>query len=204
MKKKMLLGVLVATLVLAVLVGCVSQGAVESATFTGWNGITSTAASKEDTAKFKLTKDAECDACHADEMESTTNENCLAGDPEHAELVCTDCHVNDRTLVKAHSRIDANSKPKDELKKTTVSSETCLVCHDYSTLIANTPVEAFLTDANGTTVNPHEAPGLTAGHSNMTCVDCHPTHTEAAPSEKANAMCLSCHHANVYECGTCH
>ena len=58
-----------------------------------------------------------------------------------------------------------------------------------------------LTDSNGTMVNPHEVMGLTEGHADIVCADCHAMHSAGSTAAET---CVSCHHAGVYECNTCH
>ena len=48
-----------------------------------------------------------------------------------------------------------------------------------------------LTDSKGTTVNPHEVMGLTAGHGDIACSDCHGMHRETVAAD----TCVGCHHA---------
>ncbi|WP_282209024.1 cytochrome c3 family protein [Parvibacter caecicola] len=206
-KKNCLAAVVVGVLLVAGLAGCGSQGgeAVSSVAPTvPWQGITATPASLEDKAEFKLSDDSDCEACHEAEVESATDGECLAGNPAHADLTCIDCHPSDKALVKVHSKIDADSKPKNKLKKTSVVDEACLQCHDTEAIEAATPAEAFLTDLNGTSVNPHAAKAMTASHADLNCVSCHVTHKDGDVNENAYKACLSCHHAEVFECGTCH
>lgn len=206
-KKSCMAAVVVGVLLVAGLAGCAGEGggAVSSiAPAVSWRGITATPASLEDKAEFQLSEDSDCEACHEPETESTLDAECLAGDPAHADLTCIDCHPSDKTLEKVHGKIDADSKPKNKLKKTSVGDEACLECHDLGAVSANTPAEAFLVDLNGTSVNPHDAKALTSSHDELYCVSCHVTHKDGDVNENAYKACLSCHHAEVFECGTCH
>lgn len=61
----------------------------------------------------------------------------------------------------------------------------------------------YLTDANGTTVNPHDLP-VNKSHATLTCATCHTMHDDTTLEETAVKACIKCHHDNVYECFTCH
>ncbi len=61
----------------------------------------------------------------------------------------------------------------------------------------------YLTDANGTTVNPHDLP-VNKSHATLSCATCHAMHDDATLEETAVKACIKCHHDNVYECFTCH
>ncbi len=204
-KIKCLAAVLGATVLLSALVGC-AQGVTQQAagTVAQWAGITATVATSEDKAAFALREDSDCGACHEPELDSIADEKCLAGNPAHLEIACTECHAFDKDLQKAHDKIDAKSKPKDKLMKTSVSDESCLECHNLEDISAATPAEGFLVDLNGTAVNPHDVQALGGAHAEIVCTDCHAFHKESNVDEAADAFCLTCHHADVYECGTCH
>ena len=92
-----------------------------------------------------------------------------------------------------------------KLKKTSVEAETCQAagCHDLSKdeMLALTADVTELTDSEGTMVNPHDVIGKTEGHADILCSDCHNMHK--AKTNPADT-CVSCHHAGVYECNTCH
>lgn len=145
--------------------------------------------------------DADCAACHASEESSFSDMNAAAS--KHADG-CMTCHSDESGLAKVHEKAEGKDHPK-KLKKTEIDDATCLSCHGgYEELAAKTAGLELLTDDKGTTVNPHEAPGLTPGHEAMTCSDCHALHTDEPADKMAPETCLSCHHDNVYECGTCH
>ncbi|WP_419498885.1 hypothetical protein [Adlercreutzia equolifaciens] len=205
-KKKCLFAVLLGIVVVAGLVGCAQQALFSASDMAGWNGITATQASPKDKVKFKLTEESECDACHALEVASSQNENCLAGNPEHEDVTCLDCHVKDKALEGAHRRLSADSKEVDSLKRTSVDDQTCLTsdCHTSEDVAANISPDALLVDANGTAVNPHEIHEIGQSHGDIKCADCHLTHKEGETLQLASDKCISCHHENVYECGTCH
>ena len=203
-KKVFLCALLLGMAVLAGLVGCGRE--VLASTGPSLNGITASEATPKDKVKFKLTEDSDCEACHALEAASEHNEGCWAGNPEHADLVCLDCHVKDKPLEGAHRKLSADSKLGVGLKRTSVDDQTCLTpeCHNADEVLAKTPQDAMLIDANGTAVNPHEIHNMGASHGDIQCSECHVTHQETETLQAATDKCLSCHHENVFECGTCH
>lgn len=84
------------------------------------------------------------------------------------------------------------------------SDADCTSCHGLDDVREATRNSAVLTDANGTVVNPHDLPEV-AEHDGIACTGCHKTH-EVAENTVKNAVrvCAGCHHADVYECYTCH
>ena len=60
-----------------------------------------------------------------------------------------------------------------------------------------------IADDKGTAVNPHALPA-SPDHDSLACIDCHTSHEAAPALEEAESTCASCHHAGVFECGTCH
>lgn len=118
-------------------------------------------------------------------------------------LDCTTCHVDSDKLAKAHKRLNSG-KEATRLKKTSVGSDVCLTCHDQESLAEATADCTILTDSEGTTVNPHDLPAVDE-HTSVACVSCHEVHTsDESLAQTSKATCGSCHHAGVYECGTCH
>lgn len=116
---------------------------------------------------------------------------------------CATCHMDSDKLAKAHKRLNSG-KAATTLKKTSVGSEICLTCHDTASLAEATQECTILTDSEGTTVNPHDLPEVDE-HASIVCVDCHEAHaTDESLAASSRATCGSCHHAGVYECGTCH
>ncbi len=80
----------------------------------------------------------------------------------------------------------------------------CTTCHNPDDVKAATEGSTVLTDINGTVVNPHDLPAI-EDHAGITCASCHKTHEVSESTEKsAKRTCASCHHADVYECYTCH
>lgn len=205
-KKLCLCALLVGIAVVAGLVGCGREIIASTNGSTPFKGVMATEATPKDKVKFKLTEDSECDACHALEVASGQNENCLAGNPDHKDVKCLDCHVKDRPLEAAHRKLSADSEEAKGLKRTTVADETCLTsdCHVAEEVLAETPEDAMLVDDNGTAVNPHDIHNVGQSHGDIQCSECHVTHKEGETLKSAQDMCKSCHHENVYECGTCH
>ena len=122
----------------------------------------------------------------------------------HGALQCVICHDDEEGLVKAHAKVTVDStKVAKRLKKTEVAAETCLACHEATYSAEATAESTALTDTNGTVVNPHDLPE-SENHSGIACASCHSMHTTDNIATTAAQTCTKCHHANVYECGTCH
>ena len=116
---------------------------------------------------------------------------------------CSTCHEDSDKLAKAHSKLNSG-KEATRLKKTAVESKVCTACHDLEELAEATEGCTTLTDSEGTTVNPHDLPENDE-HASIDCADCHQVHeTGKSLSQTAKTACGNCHHAGVYECGTCH
>lgn len=142
-----------------------------------------------------------CVSCHEREGSSVTDTSCLAS--FHTDQSCVDCHQDDATLSAVHDGVTAEDKKPKKLKETNVDSGRCTSCHDADGLRAQMASSSVLTDGNGLVANPHDLPAVD-DHGDITCVNCHPMHQDEPRDETAQKLCASCHHANVYECHTCH
>lgn len=144
--------------------------------------------------------DMACSSCHAREAGTESDTACLAS--KHAADSCESCHGAAESLADAHAGASADaSMPAKLSKEHAVGEETCLSCHgSWDELAAKSADVTVLTDADGTTVNPH-AMDRTGDHAGITCTSCHSVH-EAETDQKE--LCLSCHHEDVFECRTCH
>lgn len=150
--------------------------------------------------------DMDCSVCHDAQHASMQDGALLAGAHlEQADVSCASCHADEAALSGVHEGKSADSPKPTKLKKTTVSTESCMneTCHAVSDeeFEALTAGVTELTDANGTMVNPHTVMGLTEGHADIQCVSCHTVHDQGATAAET---CVTCHHAGVYECNTCH
>lgn len=145
---------------------------------------------------------ADCVACHSRIIDESGNTIGLYS--SHGSFTCFDCH-NDPVLAELHEDADeAKGQKVRKLKKTEVTVPNCSACHDQESLAEALISSTVLTDANGTCVNPHAIPQIEP-HQIISCFNCHAIHTEDSNVDKAaQKTCASCHHANVYECGTCH
>jgi hypothetical protein len=123
--------------------------------------------------------------------------------PETIE--CVYCHTDDDgKLTTAHASTAGKQAPT-KLRTTAISSDTCLgSCHEQGELITATADYDRLTDPYGTTVNPHDIPQNADHDAEITCSSCHNMHKAGDVFSTARSHCLSCHHAGVYECYTCH
>lgn len=150
--------------------------------------------------------DVDCGTCHQDKKASTEDSALRAcTHATQAGATCITCHSDESGLATVHQKATAEGPMPKKLKKTTVEAQTCQAsgCHEMGAeeFKALTADITELVDSNGTMVNPHEVMGLTAGHADIMCSDCHSEHK---PDAGAANTCISCHHAGVYECNTCH
>lgn len=171
-------------------------------------------------ASIPWSQESDCSACHVDEFQSASAGDALYS--IHSSLdgmgSCIDCHDDSDALSSAHEGyMDEKARLPKKLKETSVSEETCIAsgCHVTEDLVAKTADSVALTDAEGTVVNPHSMVtdgnhkvGGSAG-ADIQCSTCHKMHAvsgtdSAEVVEAASARCKSCHHSDVYECGTCH
>lgn len=151
---------------------------------------------------FSWSETSDCSMCHEKEQSSFEDTTCAAS--QHAGTACITCHTDASALASAHEGATAEKASKAVLKSTTVDAATCESCHALDEVAAATANVEALTDANGTVVNPHALPEST-DHAEVTCTSCHQMHVSGATIEKkAQRVCASCHHADVYECYTCH
>ena len=90
-----------------------------------------------------------------------------------------------------------------ELMRTAVENDACTGCHDTADLADRTRDSIALVDSNQTTMNPHALPE-NKGHSKIGCTDCHTAHESTDVLERAPQACQNCHHADIYDCETCH
>lgn len=145
---------------------------------------------------------ASCDACHALEEKSMSNAVCLAS--LHDSMDCKSCHLDVAGLATVHEGKTSSSKVPKKLKATDVSDDLCLSCHGGSwEKLAEATSEVALSDSEGNARNPHDR-GEVQEHQTLTCYDCHQMHEEGNVNDSAMKQCESCHHAGVFECGTCH
>ena len=141
-----------------------------------------------------------CEACHVDEAASYETESSMA---KHAAFAtsCVMCHIDD-ALIEVHNDIAGKDMPT-KVKKTKVSVAVCETCHTWEALEEATADSTVLKDNNDTVVNPHGYPDVEQ-HQDMTCVKCHKMHSDKPAKKQARKVCQGCHHANVFECYTCH
>lgn len=150
---------------------------------------------------FKWSVDADCEACHIKESESKHASDRLVS--QHDSVVCITCHSDQSSLSEVHKEVSSIKDPKKgKLWNTTIAEATCTACHgSWEELAAITKDDTTLTDAQKTSINPHEIPA-SDNHDEISCVNCHVMHIND-PSV-IRRQCISCHHAEVWECGTCH
>lgn len=193
----------IAAVVLGVVISCVGcspKGAIEDQD--------SRQMQSDRTTQSAWSMSGDCAVCHTSEKESMTSEG--TGACIHAaqtKVTCVSCHTDEAVLTEVHEKAGATDAMPKKLSETTVSTKACQnsECHtlpqeEFAALTVGVAPPA---DENGKTVNPHEVIGLTLSHEDITCSDCHSEHA-AKKDVDAKELCLSCHHANVFECNTCH
>jgi hypothetical protein len=198
MKQRMLILVAVSSMLIASLMyatGCAASSQ---------NTAESVARADASATSFEWSEDADCATCHTVESHSFEDSASIAS--LHGTLTCLQCHDDAATLSTIHEGVTTEDWAPKRLKLTAVSEDTCISCHISDDLVAATSASTVLTDLNGTTVNQHQLPVTESGvHQEIICADCHEMHADAAAIDKeAQDYCVSCHHADVYECYTCH
>lgn len=166
--------------------------------------------------------ESDCTSCHTAEAETASDST--TAHSTHATLnsgqKCIDCHDDEGGLLSAahENYLDEKARLPKKLKDTSVADATCTAsgCHNVDELVAKTSDSSMmLVDSEGATVNPHsmltdEKHALGGETSaDIQCSTCHKLHEAKsadapAAAETAQARCKSCHHAEVYQCGTCH
>lgn len=142
----------------------------------------------------------DCTSCHTKVADTLENSDCLVS--KHTTLECVTCHA-DASLADVHADVSADDRMPSSLRSSVVDTANCESCHNPETLVEATVDSTILTDDNNTVVNPHDLPGV-AEHAEVTCISCHKMHSKTGIEKSASRACQSCHHTNVYECGTCH
>lgn len=157
---------------------------------------------KETPITVAWSADSECGTCHATEQASYDDAACVAS--THEGQACISCHADASGLATAHEGKTASDTMPKKLKKTEVPDDACLSCHygAREELVAAT-VDVAVVDSKGTAVNPHDVTP-SEQHDTIRCADCHGMHDAEKLADKADAECASCHHADVFECYTCH
>lgn len=143
----------------------------------------------------------ECTQCHTAEAASSEDQTCLASKHAGNGINCTDCHKTEQ-VESIHADVKTGDKvPSTLSKEYSVEESVCLSCHgSLEQLAAKSTKISALTDADGTTINPHSLPS-NSDHSAITCTSCHSIHVASGDPK---TICLSCHHENVFQCHTCH
>jgi hypothetical protein len=157
---------------------------------------------------FTWAADTECAVCHQGEGASFTEAAMPAFTHAAHEVDCMDCHTDTTALTKAHEGKDGSSKVPTRLRTTRIDEEVCLSCHESDhqskeALVVKTVASNALVDENGKTVNPHELPA-NDDHASIRCGTCHNMHSDEDLAARSKKNCLTCHHEDVFECGTCH
>ena len=182
-------------LVATVLIGCQSTSA-DKALMPGIVAVEQVSLQEDFTWKPEL----ECAPCQSLEAKTAAASACT--DFSDAPSNCVNCHDDAPELTTVHTGI-RNAKPTAELMHTAVENDACTGCHDKADLADRTRDSIALVDSNQTTMNPHALPE-NKGHSKIGCTDCHSAHESTDVLERAPQACQNCHHADIYDCETCH
>lgn len=143
----------------------------------------------------------DCTFCHTVEAASYTQDMTASF---HSEQDCVVCHDDGALLSEAHAEITMNDNLPARLSiAAEISDELCESCHSLESRSQATMGSTILTDENGTIVNPHMLPDSHQDQK-VSCTDCHVMHKINDIASSAQNTCVSCHHENVYQCGTCH
>lgn len=144
--------------------------------------------------------EADCALCHEEQSDTAVNgKTGFAKVHSEQNMTCTECHNNLDDLNKSHDGVTMESKKPKKLDHD--MSQSCIDCHGtLEEMAAITSESETLVDKNGTTANPHDIPD-TPSHETPSCTECHGEHEEKDALED---YCFSCHHAQVFECNTCH
>lgn len=157
---------------------------------------------KEQSVSVEWSKDSDCSVCHVPEQESYSDSACLAS--LHPDTTCSQCHADSTELSSVHEGKTASDKMPKKLKKTSVSDDLCLSCHfETKDALAEATPDVLITDSKGNSRNPHLADGVVE-HEDIECAECHSMHVDEPIEDQAKDKCYSCHHAEVFECYTCH
>ena len=142
---------------------------------------------------FVWAANKDCSTCHVLETRSMTRTSLLAYQHAEAEENCLSCHdVSDLTIT--HKNVSKETAVRVPVKK--YSQAFCFKCHgSYEDLIQSTKDSKVCTDSKGNVANPHDTH---LGQSD--CYNCHRMHRMSSGVK----YCYTCHHAGVFECGTCH
>lgn len=165
---------------------------------------------KDNRLVFKHAAMLTCTDCHNNADVEEAEEGAEASDeasadesapekPKHSANI-----LSLKTLEEIHEGVtDTKDPKKGQLYSSEVVDDTCLACHPREGLIEATADCETLKDADGTVVNPHDIPSTEAHDSTILCVSCHAMHSKE-DSWAAYRTCTSCHHSEIWECGTCH
>ncbi|WP_139652910.1 cytochrome c3 family protein [Raoultibacter phocaeensis] len=154
--------------------------------------------------EFTWSDASDCSTCHENAIASFDDTACTASSHADQKADCFSCHADTEGLSEAHKKVTLDStKKKATLKKTSIANDACISCHDKRELADTTVQCTVLTDKNGLVINPHALPEH-EDHESITCSSCHKIHAADGPDEIAPKVCRNCHHADVYECNTCH
>lgn len=195
---------IVVTMTVAFAIVALGIGGCAPKTLAGTGSDASEGESASGELLFAWSPESDCAACHGDVVSSFDDVGGQASGHVALKDDCASCHNDMEGLEKGHAKVQmGDEKTRQGLRRSAVSEEACVSCHDKADLADRTADSSALSDKNGTTVNPHDIPA-TDGHAELNCSSCHKLHGSDEPSVTALGVCMNCHHSEVFECGTCH
>ncbi len=143
--------------------------------------------------RFVWGPNKDCALCHVLEARSITRNRLLAYQHGEAGETCETCHDASNLDLK-HKNVTEEKAARVPAKK--YPPAFCFNCHgSYEELAELTKDSTVCTDERGNVANPHDT------HLGQTdCYHCHRIHRISSNVR----YCYTCHHAGVFECGTCH
>lgn len=135
----------------------------------------------------------DCALCHELEARSITRNRLLAYQHVEAGETCGTCHDASNLDLK-HKNVIEEKAVRVPVKK--YPQAFCFNCHgSYKEIVQLTQDSKVCTDKKGNVANPHDTH---LGQAD--CYHCHRIHRVSSGVR----YCYTCHHAGVFECGTCH
>ena len=142
--------------------------------------------SSEGTAAFKWSQNSDCVACHEAQDEAHKD--------WHKAVACVFCHTDVAPLEKAHANVSLEDTGAGvtRLKSTKVEKAACLTCHTADYTPEATADFTKCIGASSAVTNPHDLPQI-IDHEDISCISCHPEHSDMVAAEVAPLLCENCH-----------
>lgn len=156
-----------------------------------------------------------CDACHADAAVLGPLHEGVSADAKMPKALKKST-VERETCLVCHAGVDG-SQAKADAAEGAADGEGFLAATEERDAKApadgadaatpqapQVPEGVMIEDANGLAVDVHQIPDVEE-HAKVTCASCHSAHGNKKTTEQlAKKACTTCHHEDVFACGTCH